>query len=62
MINYESKSTMIKVMNQYINNCEYLTQNRNNTKMRNLEILLSYISKAINPVQYWSESHNYIEN
>ncbi|RKU26935.1 hypothetical protein C6497_12890 [Candidatus Poribacteria bacterium] len=47
-------------MNQYINKCEILTLNRNNTKMRKLEILLFHIFKAVNPVQYWSESHNYI--
>ncbi|RKU27139.1 hypothetical protein C6497_11960 [Candidatus Poribacteria bacterium] len=37
-------------------------QNRNNTKMRKLEILLFHIFKTINTVQYWTERYNYTEN
>ena len=69
--NYRTKDTdnnyelTINSCQRNINNCEYLIKNRNqrnNTKMRNLVILLFSIFRTTNPLQYWFESHNFTEN
>ena len=72
MINYEDISKLIKNGNSiqliianniltYVKEKHKNRNKRNNTKVRNFVILLFANFSSINPVQNWSESHNYGE-
>ena len=57
-------SVTFSIINNILTNVKFWHRKRNqrnDTKMRNFVILLSSIFKAVNPVQYWSDSHNYTE-